>query len=144
FIIDIVKTKTIVWSAFILHFIGAILFIMAKNKETLFLANVFVGLGNGSVEAAFNPLVATIYPNEKTKMLNRFHVWFPGGIVIGSLLAFLMMDTVALGWQIYIGVLFIPLAIYGFLFFGQTIPETERVSSGVSYKGMLNAIGAPV
>lgn len=144
FIIDIVKTKTIIWSAFILHFIGAILFIMAKNKETLFLANVFIGLGNGSVEAAFNPLVATIYPNEKTKMLNRFHVWFPGGIVIGSLLAFLMMDTIGLGWQIYIGVLFIPLVIYGFLFFGQQIPETERVSSGVSYQGMLNAIGAPV
>ena len=144
FIIDIVKTKSIVWAAFILHLIGAITFIMAHDKTTLFIANVFIGLGNGSVEAAFNPLIATIYPKEKTKMLNRFHVWFPGGIVIGSVLAWLMMDTMQLSWQIYIGVLFIPLALYGILFWGQRIPETERVSSGVSYKGMLNAIGAPV
>jgi len=144
FIIDIVKTKSIVWAAFILHLIGAVSFIMAHDKTTLFVANVFIGLGNGAVEAAFNPLIATIFPNDKTKMLNRFHVWFPGGIVIGSVLAWLMMDTIQLSWQIYIGVLFIPLALYGILFWGQRIPETERVSSGVSYKGMLNAIGAPV
>jgi hypothetical protein len=54
------------------------------------------------------------------------------------------MDKMAITWQVYAGLLFIPLAIYGFLFFGQKIPETERVASGVSYRGMLNAIGAPV
>lgn len=144
FLIDIVKTKSVVWAAFVLHLIGAIAFIMAKDKETLFLANIFIGLGNGCVEAAFNPLIATIYPKNKTTMLNRFHVWFPGGIVIGSLLAYFMIDTIGLGWQIYVSVLFLPLAIYGALFFAQKIPETERVSSGVTYKGMLNAIGAPV
>ena len=144
FIIDIVKTKTIIWAAFILHLVGAVSFIMADDKTTLFVANVFIGLGNGSVEAAFNPLVATLFPNDKTKMLNRFHVWFPGGIVIGSVLAWLMMDNMDLNWQIYIGVLFIPLALYGIMFWGQKIPETERVSSGISYKGMLQAIGAPV
>ncbi len=144
FIIDIVKTKTLVWTAFILQIIGAVIFIMAHNKETLFLANVFIGLGNGTVEASFNPLIATIYPKNKTKMLNRFHVWFPGGIVIGSLLAYLMMDTMDIQWQIYIGLLFVPLALYGLLFFGQKIPETERVTSGVTYRGMLSAIGAPV
>ena len=144
FLIDIVKTKSVVWAAFVLHLIGAVAFIMAKDKETLFMANIFIGLGNGCVEAAFNPLIATIYPKNKTTMLNRFHVWFPGGIVIGSLLAYFMMDTLGLNWQIYIGVLFVPLAIYGVLFFEQRIPETERVSSGISYKGMLEAIGAPV
>ncbi len=144
FIIDIVKTKSIIWAAFILHLIGAVSFIMADDKISLFIANVFIGLGNGFVEAAFNPLVATLYPDNKTKMLNRFHVWFPGGIVIGSLLAWLMMDTIGINWQIYIGVLFIPLALYGVLFWGQKIPETERVASGISYKGMLNAIGAPI
>ncbi len=144
FIIDIVKTKTIVWAAFILQAIGAVIFIFAHNKETLFVANVFIGLGNGSVEASFNPLVATLFPKDKTRMLNRFHVWFPGGIVIGSLLAYLLMDKMEIGWQLYVGLLFIPLAIYGFLFLGQKIPETERVASGVTYKGMMEAIGAPV
>ena len=144
FIIDIVKTRTLVWSAFFLQLIGAIIFILAKNKEVLFIANVFIGLGNGTVEAAFNPLVATIYPKDKTRMLNRFHVWFPAGIVIGSLLAYFMMDRMEINWQIYAALLFIPLFIYGIVFLGQKIPETERVASGVSYKGMLMAVGAPV
>jgi hypothetical protein len=77
-------------------------------------------------------------------MLNRFHVWFPGGIVIGSLIAWLIMDQLNLPWQILVAVLFIPLATYGFLFFGQNIPETERVASGVSYKEMMRNVGAPV
>lgn len=143
YFIDIIKTKTIVWMAFGMHLIGIVLLLFAKDYTSLFISNVFIGLGNGSVEAACNPLVATIFPNKKTKMLNRFHVWFPGGIVIGSLLAALIMDQMNLSWQVLVGMLFIPLAIYGFLFFGQKIPETERVASGVSYKEMMRNIGAP-
>jgi MFS family permease len=144
YFIDIVKTKSIVWMAFLMHLIGIILLLMAKDYTSLFLANVFIGLGNGSVEAACNPLVATLFPNEKTKMLNRFHVWFPGGIVTGGILAWLIMDQINLPWQVLVGILFIPLALYGFLFFGQKIPETERVSTGVSYKDMMRNVGAPI
>jgi MFS family permease len=143
FIIDLVKTKTIVRMAFGLHFIGIVLLLLAKDMTSLFIANVFIGFGNGSVEAACNPLIATLFPDKKTKMLNRFHVWFPGGIVIGSLLATLIMDSFNLPWQVLVSILFIPLAIYGFLFFGQKIPETERVSTGVSYKEMMRNVGAP-
>ncbi|MBN1986640.1 MAG: MFS transporter [Prolixibacteraceae bacterium] len=144
YFIDIVKTKTVVWMAFGLHLVGIVLLLMAKDFTSLFLANVFIGLGNGSVEAACNPLVTTLFPDKKTKMLNRFHVWFPGGIVIGSLLAALVMDEMNLSWQVLVSLLFIPLALYGFLFFGQKIPETERVTSGVSYKDMMRNVGAPV
>ncbi|MCF6358352.1 MAG: MFS transporter [Draconibacterium sp.] len=143
FIIDLVKTKTIIWMAFGMHLIGIVLLLLAKDMTSLFIANVFIGFGNGSVEAACNPLITTLFPNKKTKMLNRFHVWFPGGIVIGGVLAWLVMDTLNLRWEILVSLLFIPLAIYGFLFLGQKIPETERVSSGVSYKEMMRNIGAP-
>lgn len=141
--IDIVKTKKVIWAAFFLHLIGIIVLLMAKDATTLFISNVFIGLGNGSVEAAMNPMIATLYPKEKTKMLNRFHVWFPGGIVIGGLLAYGLMDQMGLSWQVLTSLLFIPLALYGYLFMGQDIPETERVSSGVSYKDMLKNVGAP-
>jgi len=144
YFIDIVKTKTVIWMAFGMHFIGIVLLLIAKDYTSLFIANVFMGLGNGSVEAACNPLVTSLFPNNKTKMLNRFHVWFPGGIVIGSLAAALVMDKLNLPWQILVSLLFIPLVIYGFLFFGQKIPETERVASGVSYKEMMRNIGAPI
>lgn len=143
YFIDIVKTKTIIWAAFSMHLIGIVLLLLAKDYTSLFIANVFIGLGNGSVEAACNPLVTTLFPNKKTKMLNRFHVWFPGGIVIGGILAWLIMDTINLPWQVLVSLLFIPLAIYGYLFFGQKIPETERVSTGVSYKEMMRNVGAP-
>lgn len=144
YFIDIVKTKTIIWMAFGMHLIGIILLLMAKTYLSLFVANVFIGLGNGSVEAACNPLVTTLFPEKKTKMLNRFHVWFPGGIVIGSLLAWFVMDQFNLPWQALVSLLFIPLAFYGFLFFGQPIPETERVAKGVTYKEMMRNVGAPV
>lgn len=144
FVIDIIKTKSIVWLAFGMHLTGIILLLFAKNMPTLFIANVFIGFGNGSVEAACNPLVASLFPSNKTKMLNRFHVWFPGGIVIGGILSWLLMDLLSLRWEVLVGLLFVPLAIYGYLFFGQRIPETERVSKGVSYKEMLKNIGAPV
>ncbi len=143
FIIDIVKTKTIVWLAFGMHLIGIVLLLLAEDMVSLFVANVFIGFGNGSVEAACNPMIATLFPDKKTKMLNRFHVWFPGGIVIGGVLAWLVMDVLGLRWEILVSLLFIPLAIYGYLFFGQKIPETERVSSGVTYKEMMRNIGAP-
>ena len=91
------------------------------------------------VEAACNPLIATLYPNEKTKMLNRFHVWFPGGIVIGSILAYLLVDLMGMSWMVLVGTLFIPLVIYIYLFRGQEFPATERVSSGISYSDMLKA-----
>ena len=87
FVIDIVKTKRIILLAFGMHFIGIVLLLMAKDMMSLFIANVFIGLGNGSVEAACNPLIASMFPGKKTKMLNRFHVWFPGGMVIGGLLS---------------------------------------------------------
>lgn len=143
YFIDIVKTKSIIWAAFSMHLIGIVLLLLAKDYYSLLIANVFIGFGNGSVEAACNPLVTALFPDKKTKMLNRFHVWFPGGIVIGGILAWLVMDTLGLSWQFYVSLLFIPLFIYGFLFFGQKIPETERVSSGVSYKEMMRNIGAP-
>lgn len=143
-LIDLVKTKSVVWFAFAMHLSGLVVLILATNAVTLFIANILIGLGNGSVEAACNPLIATMYPKNKTKMLNRFHVWFPGGIVIGGILAWLLMDQIGLSWQVLTGMLFIPLALYGFLFMGQTIPETERVLSGVSYKEMLRNVAAPV
>ncbi len=143
-LIDLVKTRTVIWFAFTMHLFGLIVLIISRDATTLFISNVMIGLGNGSVEAACNPLIATMFPNNKTKMLNRFHVWFPGGIVIGGLLAWILMDNLGLSWQLLSGLLFIPLALYGFLFFGQKIPETERVTTGVSYKDMLRNVAAPI
>jgi len=143
-IIDIVKTHRFIWLAFASHALGLSALLMADDKITLFVANLIIGFGNGSVEAACNPLVATIYPKEKSRMLNRFHVWFPGGIVMGGLLSWVVMTQWNLSWQLLTSLLFIPLALYGYLFFGQVIPETERVTTGVTYREMFKNLAAPI
>ena len=77
-------------------------------------------------------------------MLNKFHVWFPGGIVIGGLIAYLLLDQLKLDWHIMIAILFIPAAIYGFLFFKLSFPQTERVTKGVSTKQMFSSCLNPL
>jgi len=103
-----------------------------------------MGMGNGMVEAVCNPLVTSMYPQKKTKMLNRFHLWWPAGIVIGSIIGYLAMDVAGLGWQVMVASLFVPLAIYGYLFSGQDFPLTERVSMGVSTGEALKSLLTPL
>jgi MFS family permease len=143
-LVDLLGIKKITWMAFITHAVGIVLTLMADSMTSLFIATLFIGIGNGFVEAALNPMIASMYSDEKTKMLNRFHVWFPGGIVIGALLGWLIMDVMNLSWQVMVGTLFIPLFIYGILFFGQKIPVTERVQLGISNQKMFSSVLKPL
>ncbi len=143
-LVDALGMKKITWVAFFTHTAGILLTIFASDMTSLFTATLFVGIGNGMIEAACNPLVASMYPNEKTKMLNRFHVWFPGGIVIGSVVGWLIMDQLGLSWQLMVGTLFIPLIIYAFLFLGQKFPVTERVELGISTGKMWQSVVSPL
>ena len=143
-LVDSLGIKKITYMAFFSHLIGIVMTILASNMMSLFIATVFIGIGNGFVEAALNPMVASLYPKEKTKMLNRFHVWFPGGIVIGAFVGYLVMDVMGLSWQIMVGSLFIPLLLYGFLFKGEDFPKTERVEMGVSNADMWKSIFTPL
>ena len=143
-LVDTLGIKKITWIAFVMHAIGIVWTLMADSMTSLFLATLFVGIGNGMVEAALNPMIASIYPKNKTKMLNRFHVWFPGGIVIGSIVGWLVMDVMGLGWQVMVATLFIPLVLYAVMFFGQKFPVTERIQLGVSNKKMFSSLGNPL
>ncbi|TXE06215.1 MFS transporter [Seonamhaeicola algicola] len=143
-LVDLLGIKRITWMAFLTHAVGIVLTLLASSMTSLFIATLFIGIGNGFVEAALNPMVASMYTKEKTKMLNRFHVWFPGGIVIGALLGWLVMDVLNLSWQVMVGTLFIPLIAYGVLFFGQNMPVTERVQLGISNKKMFSSALKPL
>ena len=141
---DVLGMKRLLVFAFIGHIAGAIIYIFAKDATMLFIGTLCIGIGNGMVEAACNPLVVSLYPNNKTTMLNRFHVWFPGGNVIGGLLAFVVLTQLNLDWRILLAPLFIAVAIYGFLFFKLKFPQTERVTTGVSTKEMFAACLNPL
>lgn len=143
-LIDVIGMKKILYFAFFGHIAGVLLTISAVSFWPLFMGTLLIGVANGAVEAACNPLVATIYSTQKTKMLNRFHMWFPGGNVIGGLVAYFMIEQFHLPWQWLMGILLVPTVLYGVLFFSLQFPQTERAASGVSYKDMLKACIGPL
>jgi len=142
-VVDAIGMKKLLVAAFVFHLVGIVLTIFATGYWSLFISTLLIGIANGTVEAACNPLVATIYSDNKTTKLNHFHLWFPGGIVIGTLLVF-FLDKVGIGWQVQVGLMVIPTVIYGYLFSKLDFPVTERVASGVSsaemYKSLLNPL----
>src|ERR1700744_2891862 len=146
-IVDIIGMKRLLVLAFVLHFIGIILTVctplFSAGFWPLFISTLFIGLANGTVEAACNPLVTTLYPESKATKLNHFHLWFPGGIFIGTLIV-LLFNKLELNWQIQVGTMLIPTLIYGYLFSKLDFPVTERVSSGVSMGGMYKALASPL
>ncbi|MCE7054958.1 MFS transporter [Algoriphagus sp. AGSA1] len=132
--------------AFVMHTLGILLTIYAGGYTTLLLSTLFIGFGNGCTEAACNPLIADMYTGDKmNKMLNRFHMWFPGGIVVGSLISKFMTDTggVMAQWQTQMWVLMIPTVIYAVLFFGKAFPKPQ-VDEAMSITQNLKAMISPV
>jgi MFS family permease len=114
--------KKLLWLAFACHFLGLILTIFASSYLGLVVSTFFVGFANGAVEAACNPLISDMYKHNKTTMLNRFHVWFPGGIVIGALVS-AGMSSIGLTWEYQIAIMIIPTLIYGAMMLGCEFPE---------------------
>lgn len=143
-LVDHFGMKRVLWGAFIFHMLGITVTMLAFDFWSLFFGSLAIGIGNGMVEAACNPLVATMYSDSKTKMLNRFHIWFPGGIVIGSLLGYLLIGNWNLPWQFLVGCMYIPTILYGILLLGQKFPKTERVQMGISTIDMWKALAKPL
>lgn len=140
---DWLGMKSLIVFAFILHLLGIAGTVFANSITMLAVGTLLIGFGNGFVEGAINPLIATLYPDNKTAKLNALHAWWPGGIVIGCLLGYAMSYFHA-GWQVKTGVLFIPTLIYGFMFVGLKLPPTERVQSGVSTGAMFKEALRPL
>jgi len=144
-LVDAIGMKKLMRFSFLCHLAGPLVMIFANSFRTLFAGALIIALANGTVEALCNPLVATIYPDKKTEKLNQFHVWFPGGIVIGGLLSFFIAKVSAdtwtsmplAAWQLKLALILIPTVIYGVLFAGQKFPVTERVKSGLSFGDMV-------
>ncbi|HPK08816.1 MAG TPA: MFS transporter [Saprospiraceae bacterium] len=133
--------KRLILIAFFFHLLGLILTIFASGFWTLLISTFFIGFANGSVEAACNPMIAELYPNDKTTMLNRFHVWFPGGIVIGSLIS-MFMSNQGMAWQWQIAIMLVPTLIYGYLFLGQEFPKTKALlgSTSKNFQALFNPL----
>jgi MFS family permease len=136
-----IGARTLIWLACICHVLGLVLTIIADSFWGLMISSLLVGFANGSVEAGCNPIISECYDKNKTTMLNRFHVWFPAGIVIGALTSYAMSNA-GIGWQLQIAVMLIPTVLYGVLLVGAVVPshDAEVVSTSGNFKSMLTPV----
>jgi len=107
-------------------------------KDLLLWGGLILALGNGTVEAFINPVVATLFDKEKTKWLNILHAGWPGGLVIAGIAVIFMGGT---SWEVKLGLIFIPAVIYLVMLLRCQFPVQERVAAGVSYRDMLAEFG---
>jgi len=115
----------------------------AAIYRVLWVGAVVAGVGWGLVETVINPLIATLYTDQKTARLNAVHAWWPGGLVMGGLLG-VGMSTWGLGWQAKLGVVFLPAVAVVVLSAGLKFPPTERAAAGVSMNQMFRELGNPL
>ena len=111
--------------------------------DVLWIGALVTGIGYGLVETVINPLVATLYPDQKTERLNTLHAWWPGGLVIGGLMG-VGMSSVDIGWQVKLGLVVIPAVILLFSCAGIQFPPTERKAAGVPASEMFRSLLNPL
>jgi len=121
------------------HVASIILFVTATGFASLFAAALVMAIANGVIEAVCNPLVATLYPYRKAGMLNRLHLWFPGGIVIGGL-AIWGLDLIGADWRFKMLVVLVPVVLYTGMLLGTRFPRTEAAEHGQSLGSAFRAV----
>jgi MFS family permease len=109
----------------------------------LWIGALVTGIGWGLVETVVNPLIAALYPSEKTGKLNVLHAWWPGGLVIGGLLG-VAMSAAGIGWQAKLAIVILPAIGVLALCVGVRFPPTERAAAGVSVGEMFRELRNPL
>jgi MFS family permease len=123
---------------------GPVASIFESRGTTLLYAGFMVmGLSQGLVEGVINPLIETVYSGQKTRRLNMMHAWWPGGMMIGGLVAYAMTRVLHAGWELKMATILVPALIYLLLALSLEYPQTERVQSGVSTRDMWQEAARP-
>ncbi|THD77070.1 MAG: MFS transporter [Phenylobacterium sp.] len=136
---DLVGMRNLMRFALVGHVAGVALFVFAPGFETLFIGALVLAIANGVIEAVCNPLTATLFPDRKAGMLNRMHLWFPGGIVLGGLAAWLI-DLGHLDWRAKMLMVLVPAAGYGIIFLREKFPPTEAAAAGHKVSDSFKAV----
>lgn len=139
-VIDRVGYKSAMFFAFACHCASVVLTILATGYWMLYVGTLLFALGNGAAEAVVNPVVASMYPREKTKWLNILHAGWPVGLVLAGLLG-IMLIHLHVRWEIMISCILLPVVAYGWMIAGKKFPVSERVKAGVTYLEMVREVG---
>src|SRR6185436_14723119 len=101
---DKIGYRALVIVAFALHVVSFLVTCMAstpQNAYQMLTVGMFIfAFANGTLEAVANPLIATIFPNNRTHYLNILHASWPAGIVAGAAVGWVLDDKMQVGWKI--------------------------------------------
>jgi fucose permease len=129
---------------------GALLMVFAASLASgdgvygvIWAGALITGVGWGLVETVINPLIASLYPSDKTNKLNILHACWPGGLVIGGLLG-VLLSSVGIGWQMKLLLVVLPAIAVIALSLGVKFPPTERAAAGVSMAEMFRELRSPL
>jgi len=135
-------------AAFAFHILSAVISLMVSASASqavayqyLYWGSFIFAIANGTLEGVANPLVATLFPHNRTHYLNILHASWPAGLVLGSFLSYLLGDKLGVGWKGQLGLFMVPVVFYGFLFFAQRMPKSEAAERGLSFGQMFKDIG---
>ena len=147
-IADRIGYGKLVIAAFGFHVLSAFVTFGASDGMAEKTAFVYLWLGtflfavaNGTLEAVANPLVATLFPHNRTHFLNILHASWPAGLVLGGLVGTVLGEKMHWGWKAQLGLFLVPTAVYGFMFLGQSFPKSEASEKGLSLGEMFRDVG---
>jgi MFS family permease len=147
-VVDRVGYGKLVVAAFLFHVLSAFVTFAATKGQAQSTAYLFLYLGtfvfalaNGTLEAVANPLVSTLFPNNRTHYLNILHASWPAGLVLGGLVGWILGEGMQVGWKLQLGLFLVPTLLYGIAFFGQSFPKSEASAKGLSVWTMLQEVG---
>lgn len=144
-IVDKIGYGKLVAVALVLHILSAVITFGASTPENaynfLYWGMFVFALANGTLEAVANPLVATLYPSNRTHYLNILHASWPAGMILGAVAGWVLDDRMQIGWKYQLALYLVPTLIYGVMFMGQKFPKSEAAEKGASLAEMLKPVG---
>jgi MFS family permease len=155
-LVDAIGMRTLHVLSAIGYFVGVALVVFATRPDApvasifdhagttwLYAGFMVMGLSQGLVEGVINPLVATVYSDRKTQRLNMLHAWWPGGMIIGGVIAVAMTSLFQARWELKLATILVPALIYLIMASSLRYPVTERVRNNVSYADMWREAARP-
>ena len=144
-IVDKIGYGKLVALALLGHILSAFVTFAASTPENaynyLFWGMFIFAYANGTLEAVANPLVATIYPQNRTHYLNILHASWPAGMILGTAAGWLLDDLMKMPWKYQLALYLVPTVLYALMFMGQKFPKSEAAAKGASFVEMFKSVG---
>ena len=143
--------RVMIGMTFFLHLLSGVITLMAApifhafGRDAAFwclsIGTTIFSIGNGAAEGAVNPLIAALYPAERTHRLNALHAGFPGGLVLGALVGVVLAGK---RWELILLMYLVPTLIYGVLLLGQSFPASQARTHQISLSSMAGEFRSPL